>query len=187
MWNSFPRTTAAILILPWTCFKECKSQRSILYSPATQWEPNWPLLKTFHEDCFHNYKVTAPRSLETEDFFFLHVLFLQMHWQISWEVQRKGTELGHEEGTAQVNRTRVSPQAIWSYTWHSSIKDSGTSGTKENSTSSRITAHSRRQANCIGAQLGSFYLQIFCGMQVMVTARYKRSTQKERNRLKGQM
>lgn len=119
--------------------------------------------------------------------FFLHALFLQMHWQISWEVQRKGTELGHEEGTAQVNRTRVSPQAIWSYTWHSSIKDSGTSGTKENSTSSRITAHSRRQANCLGTQLGSFYLQIFCGMQVMVTARYKRSTQKERNRLKGQM
>lgn len=69
MWHSFPRTTVAILILPWTCFKERKSQRSILYSPATQWEPKWPLPKTFHEDYFHNYKVTAPRSLETEDFF----------------------------------------------------------------------------------------------------------------------
>lgn len=87
-------------------------------------------------------------------FFMPFFFFFQVCWYISWRVPRKGTKLGQEESTAQVNRTRVISQMIWSYKWHSSIKEDGTSWGKKNQkqNSSKLRGSSRRQANCRDAQ-----------------------------------
>lgn len=125
--------------------------------------------------------------------YFSMPFFFKSVWHISWGVPRKGTKLGQEESTVQVNQMTLSTNDLklhmtqqYKGWWYIMKK------------SSKLTAPSRKQVNCLGTQVGKASIYWFStvvhshqhwtnmvrrSMQLRATARYNRSTQKQR--LKG--